>query len=88
MSFLVANIVIRRGEGTAGPVPFFSPLTPKLRRILYSWRRGTENVSRLELSLIKTALAHFQTKSDCQTGYESDTGGRPKGKQVRKGSSW
>ena len=37
VSFLVANIVIRRGERTAGPVPFFSPLTPKLRRILYSW---------------------------------------------------
>ena len=28
VSFLVANIVIRGGEGTAGPVPFFSPLTP------------------------------------------------------------
>lgn len=26
VSFLVANIVIRRGERTAGPVPFFIPL--------------------------------------------------------------
>ena len=91
VSFLVANIVIRRGERTAGPVPFFFPL-PLSSEGFYTVgdsSRGlrmnaVQKVCLVLSSLIKTTRAHFQNEKRLLDRIRLWYWGQPKGKQMKK----